>query len=292
MEELLSPKQAAKAIGVSESSLKRWCDQGLIETEKTIGGHRKLRISDVIRFIRERDHPVANPEILGLPSLNRHLVTNFEKSGELLAQALLDGNEGLARQIIFEYYLARGSISAIFDDVVCKAFVEIGCRWKDESAHVYQERRSCEILQRSLFEIRRTQLEPDPNWIACGGTFEGDGYSLPTKMVELVLRDAGWNAVSLGSSIPAESMIQAISETKSKLFWVCASHISDVEKFVVDFQSLWKAAQANQTALVIGGRAFDESLRQRLTYCCYCDTMKQLEAFARSMRSLSGIQPA
>ena len=42
----------------------------------------------------------------------------------------------------------------------------------------------------------------------------------------------------------------------------------------------------------IGGRAFDENLRQRLTYCCYCDTMKQLDAFARSMRSMSVSQPA
>jgi predicted site-specific integrase-resolvase len=29
---LLTPKQVARAIGVSESSLKRWCDKGVLPT--------------------------------------------------------------------------------------------------------------------------------------------------------------------------------------------------------------------------------------------------------------------
>ena len=38
MNELVSPKQVAHAMGVSESSLKRWCDQGLIPTVRTAAG--------------------------------------------------------------------------------------------------------------------------------------------------------------------------------------------------------------------------------------------------------------
>ena len=64
---LVSPKQVARAIGVSESSLKRWCDQGLIKTVRTAGGHRKMTIAEVLRYVREQDHKLVSPEILGLP---------------------------------------------------------------------------------------------------------------------------------------------------------------------------------------------------------------------------------
>lgn len=285
MKELLSPKQAAKAIGVSESTLKRWCDQGLIETIRTVGGHRKLPICNLIRFVRERDQPIVRGEMLGLSSDNfSQIVTS--RCWKSLTEALLNGDEALTRQIIFEFYLANDSISAICDDLICKAFREIGHRWETMNAEVYQERRSCEIIQRILFELRRAQPDPDVAWTACGGSLEGDEYCLPTTMVELVLRDCGWNATSLGTSIPAESMIKAIGAINPKIFWVCASHIRDTDKFVADFKSLWQVAQANRIALVIGGRAFTEDLRAKLTYCCYCDTMQQLEAFARHVHQI------
>ena len=62
--QLVSPKQVARVIGVSESSLKRWCDQGLIRMVRTAGGHRKMQISEVIRFVREHNHKLVNPELL------------------------------------------------------------------------------------------------------------------------------------------------------------------------------------------------------------------------------------
>lgn len=289
---MLSPREAAKAIGVSESSLKRWCDQGVIDTVRTVGGHRKVPISNLIRFIRERNQPILRRDILGLPARKEGSELPLDQGGTILAESLLTGDESLARQVIFDFYLNKNSISTIFDDVVCPAFREIGHRWENQTAEIYQERRSCEILQRILFELRRMQRDPDLAWTACGGTFEGDEYSLPTTMVELVLRDAGWNATSLGSSIPAQSMKTAIFETRPKLFWVCASSISNMETFVSEFKSLWQTAQATGTAVVIGGRGFTADVRERLTYCCYCDTMQQLEAFAKSMRQLASAHQA
>lgn len=283
---MLSPREAAKALGVSESSLKRWCDQGLIETVRTVGGHRKLPISNLIRFVRECDRPILRHDLLGLSAQKCGVKLSLDQGGATLADSLLTGNESLARQIIFDFYLSRNSIATICDEVICKAFREIGHRWENQTAEIYQERRSCEIIQRILFELRRTQRDPDVAWTACGGTLEGDEYSLPTTMVELVLRDAGWNATSLGNSIPSESMRKAILETRPKFFWVCASYIPNIDKFISDFKSLWQAAQANGTAFVIGGRAFTEDLRAKLTYCSYCDTMQQLEACAKTMRQL------
>lgn len=286
---LVSPKQVARAIGVSESSLKRWCDQGLIKTVRTAGGHRKMVIAEVLRYVREQEHKLVSPELLGLPPASKHATAGLRHGASRLADALLAGDELVARQIVFDLYLAKHSLCVIFDEVMAAAFRDIGDRWECHDADVYQERRACEIAMRVLFDLRRVQDVPEKKWLAIGGTFDGDLYSLPSGMAELVLRDCGFYATLLGISIPATSLVKAIEKTKPKLFWLSVSHIREGLDFVTEFTALSQACAAESTALVVGGRALTEELRQRITYSAYCDTMKHLEAFATTLYgSLTG----
>ena len=87
---LVSPKQVARAIGVSESSLKRWCDRGLIKTVKTAGGHRKMEIGEVLAFIRENDHALVAPELLGLPPVSQLAALGLVRGKDRLVRALLE----------------------------------------------------------------------------------------------------------------------------------------------------------------------------------------------------------
>ena len=206
MSELMSPKQVARAIGVSESSLKRWCDQGLIKTVRTAGGHRKMPMADVLQFVREHDHPLVSPEVLGLPPASELAALGLTRGKPRLVDALLAGDELLARQIVFDLYVAKHSISVICDEVIAAAFREIGDRWACHDADVYQERRGCELCLRILFDVRKIQRLPDRTWTATGGTIEGDQYALPSAMAEIVLRESGFRATSLGSSIPFPSL--------------------------------------------------------------------------------------
>ncbi|MCX5741316.1 MAG: helix-turn-helix domain-containing protein, partial [Proteobacteria bacterium] len=66
---LLSPRDLAEALGVSESSLKRWVDSGRITATRTDGGHRKIRLSEAVRFIRESGSPIVHPELLDMPEV-------------------------------------------------------------------------------------------------------------------------------------------------------------------------------------------------------------------------------
>lgn len=281
--DIISPKQVARAIGVSESSLKRWCDQGLIQSVRTAGGHRKMNIAEVLRYVREQNHKLVSPEILGLPPVSDHASTGVTHGAQRLVDALLAGDELVARQIVFDLYLAKHSRSVIFDEVIAAAFREIGDRWACHDAEVYQERRACEIALRVLFDLRRVQQVPEGKWLATGGTIEGDLYSLPSAMAELVLRDAGFYATSLGTSIPVFSLVKAVQETRPKLFWLSVSHIRDGLDFVTEFTALSQACVTAGTALAVGGRALTADLRTRMTYSAYCDNMQHLEAFAKTL---------
>ena len=73
MKRLLSPKELADAIGVSESSLKRWADAGRLQVARTEGGHRRIPIAEAVRFIRDTGAVVVRPDLLGLvgvPAVN------------------------------------------------------------------------------------------------------------------------------------------------------------------------------------------------------------------------------
>lgn len=287
--DLVSPRQAARALGVSESSLKRWCDQGLIRMTRTAGGHRKLPIAEVLRYVRDHNCPLRHPDLLGLPAASPRAAIGLGRAVPLLVDSLLAGDDVVARQLVVDLYAAGHPLSVLFDEVIAEAFRQIGDRWECGTAEVYQERRGCQIALRTLYDLRRMQTPPpETGRIAAGGAIEGDPYSLPTTMAELVLREGGWRATSLGSSLPVDSLIRFIREVRPVLFWISVSHLENPERFLERFALLSQTCTEAGTALVAGGRVLTEPLRQRMCYAAYGDTMQHLEAFARTLAGPTG----
>lgn len=283
MKELLTPKQVAKAIQVSESSIKRWCDKGVIRTQYTAGGHRRIPLNGLLEFLRASNHELVQPEALGLsPKLPRS-GGSIDEAAIQFTEALLAGREQQCRQIALDLYLAEHSISSLCDRVFSEAFVEIGRRWECGSAEIYQERLSCEIALRILHNMR--SFAPVPHTkapLAIGGTAEGDIYSIATTMVELVLRDTGWCAVSLGNNLPFRTLSAAIRQNRPKLFWLSCSYLKNEESFIRGYNDLYDEF-GRDVAFVVGGRSLSPRLRHRMKFAAYCDNMRHLEGFAQSM---------
>lgn len=283
-QELLSPKQVARALGVSESSLKRWCDTGRIPTARTAGGHRKMRLADVMQFVRNERQPLVAPEVLRLPAVTDGAPLGLRRGADLLTDALLAGQEEAARRLLFDLYLAGHSLSILCDEVIALALHEIGRRWECRTADVYEERRSCEIVQRVLAEFRRLLPVGGPEWTALGATLAGDHYTLPCTMAELVLRESGWSAMNLGTSVPADSLATAVASQTPRLFWLSVSHFADEADFIAQFGIVAAACRSAGTVLVAGGQKLTDDIRRRLDPSMHCDSMQQLETLARSLR--------
>lgn len=283
MHQLLSPKQVAQAIGASESSLKRWCDSGLLKTVKTAGGHRRILVQEALRFAREQNHTVVEPQLLALPASEDRKARRIEGCAERLTEALLSDNEDAARTIVFDLFVAGHPLSVIFDDVMAVAFHAIGQQWECHRAEIYHERGACLIAMRLLHELRSRLVPPEQSIRALGATAAGDHYTIPVTMAELVLRSLGWDARQLGPSIPFDSMIHALRQHTPRVFWLSVSYIPDEDEFRRGFQALSAAASHTNTAIVVGGRALTAEIRAQLRYSDFCDTMRYLEDFARTV---------
>jgi excisionase family DNA binding protein len=291
MSELLTPKQVAQAIGVSESSLKRWCDRGLIETVKTPGGHRRMTAAGVMDFLRGRNQPLVRPELLGLPSNTGRTQRVLDRASDQFHSALAAGDEELCRQILLDLYLASHRLCEVFDLVFAPAYHRIGHRWQCREVEVYQERRGVEIGLRILGELRRLLPDlPSDAPSAFGGAWEGDPYQLPSALCELTLREAGWQATNLGSSLPASTLEAALAENRPRLFWLSVSALPDEDDFVEQLSRFSELAGASRTAVAVGGRALTESLRQRIGCSACCDNLQQLQSFAASLHPAANSQ--
>jgi len=283
--QLFTPKQVARAIGVSESSLKRWCDRGLIPTVRTAGGHRRLPVEGVLAFLRQSRRALVHPELLGLPALSGRGSQTLRQARQRLIDSLVRGEDMVCRQVILELYLAGQRLCVIFDEVVAEAFHQIGEKWETGEVEVYQEHRACEICERGLRELRLMLPPPQASRPprAIGGAIDGDPYRLPTMLVEIVLRVKGWAATSLGPLLPFATLRAAVERESPELVWLSASSIADLSPFLRDYNAFF-AEISPGVPVVVGGRALTEKVRKQMNYTVYCDNLQHLESFLASFR--------
>lgn len=287
--ELLTTSQVARAIGVSEASMKRWCDKGMLPAVRTVGGHRRLPLNGVINFLRQTGHPLVRPEILGLPATTGTGQTVVAAAVTQFTQAVESGDEEQVCRLIFNLYLAGHSACDIADRVIGPSMQHVGERWSHGDVHIYQERRGVECVLRAIHQLR-TALPSVPSSApyAMGASSEGDPYALPTALIELVLREAGWRAESFGTNIPFANLRTAIEQRRPRLFWLSVSYIPTGFDFLSAYADLQQGASQCGTALVVGGRALSEDFRRQMSYSAFGDNLRHMVSFAATLQQ----QPA
>lgn len=284
MSEILTPRQVAKAIGISESSLKRWCDSGRLPAMKTAGGHRRLKRADILRLVRDGDLALNHPEALGLQATAGRGDWTLESALDPVTEALIQGNFEAVKLISVDLFLSGCGIAAICDRVLAVALHEIGQRWEHDGLGEYEERRGTLGVIRVLHHLRELLPRPLPNAVtAIGGCPPGDDYTSATMMVELVLVEAGWRACSLGGPLPLDSLLSAVEQQCPRLFWLSVSTLEDDQRFAAEYEEFY-ARVPSTTAVVLGGRGITDALKKRLRYAAHCDDLQDLVEFVRVLQ--------
>jgi MerR family transcriptional regulator, light-induced transcriptional regulator len=280
----LSPRELAAALGISESSLKRWADEGRLVAERTAGGHRRIPLTEAVRFVRAAGLSVVNPEVLGLAAAEGVRARGGglrEGAAELLYRALLDDRSDEARGLIVAAYLDGVAPGPIFDELVRPALAGIGELWRHEPAGIFVEHRATETCVRALVELAQV-IAPaaDDAPVAIGGGWAGDVYRLPTMMAGLVLADAGYRVRNLGPDTPPEATIAAIRHHRPDLVWQSLSVAPPNPRAALSGLERIGEVAAPGT-LVVGGRASDALPLPLPAGIHRIESMTELGAFAR-----------
>ncbi len=291
-----SPKQVAARLGVSESSVKRWLDQGAVPVVRTAGGHRRVSEGSLEQLLERLKTTSGFPRLSAAGgdfggssdgggaaiAEESSAVGSLEDLCNEFQDSLASGNEVRCRQLL-NSAIDRGlSPSTAADLLITPSMHCLGSLWESGDLEVYQERRACGIASHLIAGLKRQLPLSEASPVAIGGAPEGDTYQLPTALVELALLECGWRAHSLGNDLPMRDFRKATDEYQPRLIWVSLSYLADEERFVEAFNGL-----ADQlppaTTLLIGGRAANDSLRPRLRYTAHCDSLRQLIALGKSL---------
>jgi len=282
-----SPKEIAQAVGASESSVKRWADSGQLAFSRTVGGHRRIALPEAIRFAREANLPIVRPDILGLPdlSLAHERVEADSDLGNLIFEALLNGQSEDVRALIIERYLAGDALHALCDGPIRNALQRIGEIWKHESRGIAIEHRATDICIQALSVVRSyIATDRDDAPLALGGAPQGDPYILPSMMASAVLAETGLRDRNLGPNMPTDAMICEIQYTKPALVWLSFSVRGQIERMASELGRLLNVTDELGANVIVGGRVLDGPLPRSLSgRVQQATSMGELAAFSKGL---------
>jgi excisionase family DNA binding protein len=279
----LSPKDLAQAIGVSESSLKRWTDEGRLQARRTAGGHRRIELAEAVRFIRESRVPVMRPEKLGFPELRSRSPQDGAALVEALFDALVDDDARSARSLILSAFLDGASLATICDGPIRGALLRIGDLWRHSERGLVIEHRAVDICLQSLYTVRAAIPDPPEGApVALGGAIANDPYLLPSLMVATALAEAGYHEVNLGADAPTAAIVDACAHYAPGLVWRTASIETDGEALRRDLQKILDATHEPGTRIVVGGRGVQTAI-SGLERVDWLDSISALTGFARGL---------
>ncbi|HVV81456.1 MAG TPA: helix-turn-helix domain-containing protein [Kofleriaceae bacterium] len=251
---LLSPRELAEALGVSESSLKRWVDAGKISAMRTDGGHRRISVAEAVRYVRATGAPIAHPELLGLPEVAAAM--EREAYGEDRLQVHLQAGDAVAaRGWLMNRYLRGVSLAELCDGPVREAMHALGTLWHGGATGIFVEHRATDVCLQALAHLRASFEPPAGAPVALGGTPENDPYLVPTTMAALVTAAAGLRAVNLGADTPVSALAAAVDHHRPVLVWVSAS--APLPPGRARALGEWIDSLPRATTIAIGGRASD-----------------------------------
>lgn len=280
----MSPRDLARAIGSSESSLKRWADEGRIRVHRTAGGHRRITLDEAVRFIRESGAPLVDASALGIGDLGSVLDADLVARTDL-HELLLAGDEASARGAIVWAHLRGDSLAEYFDVTVTGALRRIGELWHTDPHGVFLEHRATEICLHALHQVRALLPVTHDGPVALGGAVTGDPYALPTLMASMVLQAEGWHSINLGPDCPAVSLVQAARSHRARLAWLSVGDANlRSEAFAAELAVLCDGYRQNGTRLALGGRRRDLLADVDGHEVFVGQSMRELVAFARGLR--------
>jgi MerR family transcriptional regulator, light-induced transcriptional regulator len=275
----LTTRQFAQSLGVSESSVKRWIDDGMIDADRTAGGHRRIPIASAVRFMRLNRMSPQHPEVLPLTAVPSIGAVDLEAVDEFYEAFVADDAERV-RAIMTGRYMSGADIASIGDGLVRPTLERLGELWKHDPQGILVEHRAIEICIRALTELV-AWLPPIPPGAPTAVTAAGpeDPYLLSPMLASMVLLEQGIQVRNLGPSTPLETIDLATLRYGAIMCSVSVG-IVQVRHCHAAWIRLADRLGANQIKLIVGGRCVGTLPNEFLSRVRVCSSMIELGSYA------------
>lgn len=285
---LLTSKETARLLGVSEASVKRWADGGLLPQEKTAGGHRRFRPADVAAFRRKGLQPAAKQTRPATPQATRATrgAGNERAWAATMYDALMAGRAEEAAALLVNLHLRGRGVGVLADKILCPPLHKIGELWQQGKLSIAEEHvaaRTATLALQTLREALAIPATPAHGHLALCCSSEDDFHELPVSIAALTLEAVGWEVVNMGTAMPFYALAEAVDRFRPRLVCVAATMLHGLDRATREYHWLRKATQRAGASVVLGGAGWaGGDVRRRFPAELHADSFRQLETFAAS----------
>jgi excisionase family DNA binding protein len=232
-ERLLTSADAARRLGVTAATVKRWADRGVLRCARTVGRHRRFRPADVDR-------------------LGETLGASPDPLDAWIDRLLADRDRALHAALLAE----RSRLGAWWRvaDAVGPVLDALGLCWETGRIAIRHEHAASERLGRVLARACEGQPVRPGAPRALLATAEGELHTLGLSLVELCVRERGWGAVWAGSRTPPGELAAAVEGGEAEAVILSASLASGAPALTATLQQVAPACARAAVPLLVGGR--------------------------------------
>ncbi|MEL7564598.1 MAG: corrinoid protein [Dehalobacterium sp.] len=175
---------------------------------------------------------------------------------DAIRRAVIEGEEGLALDLIKETLNTGESAQAILQNALIQSMNEIGYLWNKEEIFLPEVMGSAQIFQKAA-----SYLEPyliaDGNQEKLGtivlGTVYGDLHNLGKNLVAVMLRTAGFNVIDLGVNVLGDKFIEKAKENNAQIIALSALLTTTMVEQKLLIENLIEVGCRKQFKVIVGG---------------------------------------
>ncbi len=262
----LTTKEVARLCRVSDATVKRWEDAGVLKSERTTGGHRRFRAEEIARFQREQGLGIKNcfGDESAVSQTTRRRAGKIDSDCSLF-RALMAGCEEESANLIISAYLHGTPLTEIFDELICPAMRRVGQLWSKGEISIADEHIATRAASSAIYKLRNVlPVSKMTGELAICCAMEGDFHELPTHLAQMTIENEGWEVLNFGANTPLYCLAEEVLQLAPAMICLSATIINDVERLVRDYKNFTEQIGKLKIPLVLGGRAFaDEQIRRR-----------------------------
>ncbi|HEU4712547.1 MAG TPA: B12-binding domain-containing protein [Pyrinomonadaceae bacterium] len=277
----LTTKDVARLLLVSEATVKRWADDGLLLPRKTVGGHRRFSIQSVARLRHEQG--IAPAAQSPTKRVRKKTVPGKLPSADSFSEVLLSDNEAEATAQLIDAYMQNHALATLFDATITKAMHRVGDLWFNGTITIADEHLATRVMLCALQKLRSIVVPGQATGlkaVSCG--IEGDLHELPIHLAEIIFESEGWDISNLGPNTPLFTLRDMVAQKKPDLVCISARSIVDLDRATTEYAQLRRIVEKINGTTVLGCEAFrDPNLRQRFPAEFYAQSFEGLATFVK-----------
>lgn len=281
----LTTRQLASLWLVSEATIKRWADAGQLKSARTVGGHRRFPLSEVLRFQAERNlgagaGAAAQSTPKGTARARRF---NSARAAEAFFGALVGGRSGEASALLLESHMRGVPLEVIFDAVVANALRRVGDAWHANQMSVADEHVATSTATRAVETLAASTRRggaPAGRAVCCAT--EEEMHTVAVLCAQALLEAAGWEVRNLGGHTPFFALAEYIARQRPELVCVSSTMQWELEHNARDYAQFLQAARECGARVALGGEGFrGEAARARFPADLHAESLGDLANFLR-----------